>query len=76
MYTECVFCCGLPDSIPLKPQRCDEDVDEDCEEDKDCGHVVHAAQLGMFSYIIQIVLHCWHTNTQHESNVHKLVSQG
>lgn len=58
--------CGLPDSIPLKSKRCDEDVDEDGEEDKDRCYIVHPVQLGMFPHIVQIVLHCRHRITEQQ----------
>ena len=43
--------------MSFKAERCNEDVDEDCEEDKDCSYIVHPIQLGMFPHVIQIVLH-------------------
>ncbi len=52
--------------MPLKPKRCDEDVDEDSEEDKDRRHIVHSVQLGVFPHVVQIILHCWHTIAQEQ----------
>lgn len=59
---------NLHDGVSLKAQRCDEDVDEDCEEDKYCRYVVHRVQLGMFPRVIQIILHCWHRKAQRIKN--------
>lgn len=54
----CVICSGLPHRLTLKSQSGDEDVDEDSEENKDRGRVVHPVQLGVFPLIVQIILHC------------------
>lgn len=66
---KCVFCPGLPDSMSLKAECCDEDVDEDCEEDTDCCYVVHPVQLGVFPHIIQIVLHCWSESHKNKKKI-------
>lgn len=49
---------GVPDSMTLKSQRCDEDVDENREEDKDCCYIIHSVHFGVFPHIVEIVLHC------------------
>lgn len=52
VYTVAVFCNNLPNSISLKAERCDEDVDEDCEEDGDGSYVVYAGQPGVLPDVV------------------------
>ena len=66
--------CDLPDSMPLKSKRCDEDVDEDGEEDKDCCHIVHPVQLCMFPHIVKIILHCRTRVTQQQNIISDMIS--
>lgn len=44
--------------MTLKSQRCDEDVDENREEDKDCCYIIHSVEFGVFPHIVEIALHC------------------
>lgn len=46
-----------PHHLSVQAQSCDEDVDEDGEEDEDCGHV-HPVQLGVFPHITEVKFHC------------------
>lgn len=56
--------------MALKSKRCDEDVDEDGEEDKNCRYVVHPVQRCVFPHVVQIILHCGHSITQQQQKQH------
>lgn len=53
--------------MSLKAQCGDEDVDEDCEEDKDCGCVVQDVQPPVLPHVVQIVLRCSHRVAQQQT---------
>lgn len=48
----------IPESMSIKSQRCDEDVDEDDEEDEQGRCVVQSVQFSVFPHVVKIVLHC------------------
>lgn len=61
---------GSPDRVAFKAKSRDEDVDEDGEEDKDGGAVVHCVQLAVFPAVVQIVFHCGDDNKkQNKTNM-------
>ncbi len=55
--------------MALKSKSCDEDVDEDGEEDKDCRYVVHPVQHCVFPHVVQIILHCRHRIAQRQKTL-------
>lgn len=68
--TVCPVCVSrpVPESVPLKAQRRDKDVDENREEDQNSCHIIHPVQLGVFTHVVQIVLHCCHRVEAKQNN--------